>query len=141
MTSSEQSNDVSQTETEITSDSNIIPYSQYLSETQQETESKPKLYDGNVILKMDTVVIPDSDETLMLCEESRSNMLLKEQDPLVAVEQHRLESRTFKVKINQVLSENERLLAQAITEAEYIALSGCCAQVLWMRSQLIDNVL
>ncbi|GKA14579.1 retrovirus-related pol polyprotein from transposon TNT 1-94 [Tanacetum coccineum] len=37
MTSSEQSNDVSQTETEITSDSNIIPYSQYLSETQQAT--------------------------------------------------------------------------------------------------------
>ncbi|GJR80203.1 retrovirus-related pol polyprotein from transposon TNT 1-94 [Tanacetum coccineum] len=31
-----------------------------------------------------------------------------------AVEQHRLESRTFEVKINQVLSENERLLAQAI---------------------------
>ncbi|GJS50892.1 hypothetical protein Tco_0624254 [Tanacetum coccineum] len=28
---------MSQTETEITSDSNIIPYSQYLSETQQET--------------------------------------------------------------------------------------------------------
>ncbi|GJZ69058.1 hypothetical protein Tco_0632608 [Tanacetum coccineum] len=37
MTSSEQSNDVGQTETDITSDSNIIPYSQYLSETQQET--------------------------------------------------------------------------------------------------------
>ncbi|GJS60949.1 hypothetical protein Tco_0655733 [Tanacetum coccineum] len=37
MTSSEQSNDVSQSETEITSDSNIIPYSQYLSEAQQET--------------------------------------------------------------------------------------------------------
>ncbi|GKC30621.1 hypothetical protein Tco_1037915 [Tanacetum coccineum] len=34
LTSSEQSNDVNQTETEITSDSNIIPYSQYLSETQ-----------------------------------------------------------------------------------------------------------
>ncbi|GKB96372.1 retrovirus-related pol polyprotein from transposon TNT 1-94 [Tanacetum coccineum] len=278
MTSSEQSNDVSQTETEITSDSNIISYSQYLSETQQETvqnsnssaqqdvlilsifsgsneqyaeivrlkqnlfeqmqekdslmktvsdlkndlkmeenrnidreialekkikqldniifkrgqsaqtvhmmtkskicydhstkqaigfekpfylkkarESKPKLYDGNTILKMDTIVIPDSDETLMLCEESRSKLLLKEQDPMVvpaldpshssttiivevpkelpkvsmvntslkelkryltgfdqAVEQHRLESRTFEVKMNQVLSENERLLAQAI---------------------------
>ncbi|GJR53165.1 retrovirus-related pol polyprotein from transposon TNT 1-94, partial [Tanacetum coccineum] len=221
MTSSEQSNDVNQTETEITSDSNIIPYSQYLSETQQETvqnsnssaqqdvlilsiykeevkdlkemqnvensfsgsneqyaeivrlkqtlfeqvqekdflmktvsdlktdlkmvekrnidreialekkikqldniifkrgqsaqtvhmmtkskicydhstkqaigfekpfylkkvqESKPKMYDGNVILKMDTIVIPDSDETLMRCKESRSKMLLKEQDPLV----------------------------------------------------------
>ncbi|GJS20264.1 hypothetical protein Tco_0448896 [Tanacetum coccineum] len=37
MTSSEQSNDVNQTKTEITSDSNIIPYSQYLSETQHET--------------------------------------------------------------------------------------------------------
>ncbi|GKF47265.1 hypothetical protein Tco_0137067, partial [Tanacetum coccineum] len=37
MTSSEQSNDVSQLETDIISDSNIIPYSQYLSETQQET--------------------------------------------------------------------------------------------------------
>ncbi|GJS08261.1 retrovirus-related pol polyprotein from transposon TNT 1-94 [Tanacetum coccineum] len=37
MTSSEQSNDVSQSETNIISDSNIIPYSQYLSETQQET--------------------------------------------------------------------------------------------------------
>ncbi|GJV04274.1 hypothetical protein Tco_1337843, partial [Tanacetum coccineum] len=45
-------------------------------------ESKPKLYDGNTILKMDTIVIPDSDETLMLCEKSRSKMLLKEQDPL-----------------------------------------------------------
>ncbi|GJY70344.1 retrovirus-related pol polyprotein from transposon TNT 1-94 [Tanacetum coccineum] len=32
-----ESNDVSQSETDIISDSNIIPYSQYLSETQQET--------------------------------------------------------------------------------------------------------
>ncbi|GJT00157.1 hypothetical protein Tco_0821326 [Tanacetum coccineum] len=46
-------------------------------------DSKPKLYDGNVILKMDAIVIPDSNETLMLCEESRSKMLLKEQDPMV----------------------------------------------------------
>ncbi|GKC42810.1 hypothetical protein Tco_1060532, partial [Tanacetum coccineum] len=157
------SNDVNQTKTEITSDSNIIPYSQYLSESQQATvqnsdssakkdalilsvnaeierlkqilseqvqekeslmktvsalknyfqkeenrnidreitlekkikqldniifkrarESEPKLYDSNVILKMDTIVIPDSDETLMLAEESRSKILLKEQDLMVA---------------------------------------------------------
>ncbi|GJY57172.1 hypothetical protein Tco_0456287, partial [Tanacetum coccineum] len=124
-------------------------------------ESKPKLYDGNVILKLDTVVIPDSDETLMCCEESQRttataitegtwgfehtkacfrdeiipfikelkdifnnfNQYLVEELADVqkvfyqmeqAVEQHRLESRTFEVKINQVLSENERLLAQAI---------------------------
>ncbi|GJS94546.1 hypothetical protein Tco_0801514 [Tanacetum coccineum] len=31
-----------------------------------------------------------------------------------AVEQHRLESKTSEVKMNQVLSENERVLAQAI---------------------------
>ncbi|GJS95080.1 retrovirus-related pol polyprotein from transposon TNT 1-94 [Tanacetum coccineum] len=236
MTSSEQSNDVSQSETDITSDSNIIPYSQYLSETQQETvqnsnssaqqdvlilsmfdqlstqvthcttvnkaltteldrykeevkdlkekqnvensfsgsneqfdeivrlkqnlfeqvqekdclmktvselkndlkleenrnidreialekkikqldniifkraigfekpfylkkarESKPKLYDGNTILKMDTIVIPDSDETLMLCEESRSKMLLKEQDPLF--EKHRVNTKPINYAI------------------------------------------
>ncbi|GKE26258.1 retrovirus-related pol polyprotein from transposon TNT 1-94 [Tanacetum coccineum] len=35
-------------------------------------ESEPKLYDGNVILNTDTIVIPDSDETLMLAEESHS---------------------------------------------------------------------
>ncbi|GJY58039.1 retrovirus-related pol polyprotein from transposon TNT 1-94 [Tanacetum coccineum] len=144
-------------------------------------ESKPKLYDGNTILKMDPIVVPDSDETKEQSEKSRSKMILKEQDPLFekykvvkerttataitegtwgfehtkacfrdeiipfikelkdifnnfnqylveeladvqkvfyqmeqAVEQHRLESRTFEVKMNQVLSENERLLAQAI---------------------------
>ncbi|GJS87235.1 retrovirus-related pol polyprotein from transposon TNT 1-94 [Tanacetum coccineum] len=34
-------------------------------------ESMPKLYDGNTILKMDTIVVPDSDETLELSEKSR----------------------------------------------------------------------
>ncbi|GKC50743.1 retrovirus-related pol polyprotein from transposon TNT 1-94 [Tanacetum coccineum] len=77
-------------------------------------ESMPKLYDGNTILKMDAIVIHDSDETLMLRDETRSKMLSKEQDPMLAVEQHRLESRTFEVKMNQVLTENERLLAQTI---------------------------
>ncbi|GJY30800.1 hypothetical protein Tco_0414295 [Tanacetum coccineum] len=60
-------------------------------------ESKPKLYDGNVILKMDTVVIPNSDETLMLCEESRSKMLLKEQDPLVV--KHRVNTKPINYAI------------------------------------------
>ncbi|GKA48852.1 hypothetical protein Tco_0741810, partial [Tanacetum coccineum] len=44
VTFSEQSNDVSQSETEITSDSNIIPYSQYLSESQQETVQNPNSF-------------------------------------------------------------------------------------------------
>ncbi|GJV29690.1 hypothetical protein Tco_1386138 [Tanacetum coccineum] len=35
-------------------------------------------------------------------------------------------------------SKNQKSTAFLSTEAEYIALSGCCAQILWMRSQLTD---
>ncbi|GKB34961.1 hypothetical protein Tco_0879903 [Tanacetum coccineum] len=161
MPSSKQSSVVNNSETEITSDSNIIPYSQYkeqvkvlkegqkvdlkskdsvldsyeqsveidrlkqtLSEHLKEKESlmqtvtllkndfkkeesrnidreialekkikqldnikghqlKPKLYDGNVIKNTSAIVIPDSEETLMLAEENRLKMLLKQQDPMM----------------------------------------------------------
>ncbi|GJV03959.1 hypothetical protein Tco_1337528 [Tanacetum coccineum] len=161
----------------------------YLKKAQQ---LEPKLYDGNVIKNTSAIVIPDSEETLMLAEESRSKMLLKQQDPMVlekkvittpvdyansmnssnpnpscrptkfevpkellkvsmvntslkklkhhlagfdvvikerttataitegsweqAVEQHRLESKTFEVKMNQVLNENEQLLEHVINK-------------------------
>nr|GEU50115.1 hypothetical protein [Tanacetum cinerariifolium] len=160
MSSSEQSNVVNQSETEITSDSNIIPYSH------------------NVIKNTCANVIPDSKETLMLAEESHSKMILKQQDPMVlekknsinssypnpykrptkvevpkefskvsmvntslkklkhhlvgfdvvvkertmptaiteAMEQHRLESKMFKIKMNQVLNKNDSLLEQIITK-------------------------
>ncbi|GKB20031.1 hypothetical protein Tco_0853954 [Tanacetum coccineum] len=128
--SSEQSRVVNHSEIEITSDSNIIPYSHvndtltaeierykepvkvlkegqnvdlkskdnvldsceqsveidrfqnpfYLKKAQQ---LEPKLYDGNVIKNTYAITIPDSEETLMLAEESRSKMLLKQQDPMV----------------------------------------------------------
>ncbi|GKE81714.1 hypothetical protein Tco_1551714, partial [Tanacetum coccineum] len=93
-------------ENEITSDSNIIPYSQYMLETQNATvkdtnsstqqdvmilsvfeqlsnqkaqQIRPMLYDGSVIAKETNVIsIADSEETLMLEEESRSKMLLKQ---------------------------------------------------------------
>nr|GEU83352.1 copia protein [Tanacetum cinerariifolium] len=149
----------------------------YLKKAQQ---LKPKLYDGNVIKSTTAIVIPDLEGTLMLDEESRLKMLLKQQDPMVlekkvntkpvdyvtlnqlsqdfefvpqtklsakqafwsqnslnssdpspsstptrvkvpkelhkAVEQHCLESKTFQVKMNQVLNKNERLLDQVITK-------------------------
>ncbi|GJV23467.1 hypothetical protein Tco_1376162 [Tanacetum coccineum] len=44
---------------------------------------EPKLYDGNVIKNTSAIVIPDSEETLMLAEESHSKMLSKQQDPMV----------------------------------------------------------
>ncbi|GJY47456.1 hypothetical protein Tco_0436519 [Tanacetum coccineum] len=126
---------------------------------------EPKLYDGNVIKNTSAIVIPDSEETLMLAEESRSKMLLKQKDPMMlekkvnttpvdyavlnqlsqdfetrfvpqtelsaeqafwvsntvnisrshfflAVEQYRLESKTFE----KVLNKNERLLEQVINK-------------------------
>nr|GEY99361.1 integrase, catalytic region, zinc finger, CCHC-type, peptidase aspartic, catalytic [Tanacetum cinerariifolium] len=86
---------------------------------------KPKLYDGNVIKSSSALMIADSEETLMLAEESHSKMLLKQHDPMVlekkvnttpAVDQHRLESKTFEVKLNQVLNKNERLLEQVLNK-------------------------
>nr|GEX84709.1 copia protein [Tanacetum cinerariifolium] len=35
-------------------------------------------------------------------------------------------------------SKKKKSIAISSTEAEYISLSGCCAQILWMRSQLTD---
>ncbi|GJU00905.1 retrovirus-related pol polyprotein from transposon TNT 1-94 [Tanacetum coccineum] len=35
-------------------------------------------------------------------------------------------------------SKKQKSSAISTTEAEYIAMSGCCAQILWMRSQLTD---
>ncbi|GJV79254.1 hypothetical protein Tco_1515124 [Tanacetum coccineum] len=146
---------------------------------------EPKLYDGNVIKNTSAIVIPipDSEETLLLAEESHFetrfvpqtelsaeqafwsqnspeptlssrptkvevpkelpkvsmvntslkklkhhlagfDMVVKERTTPIAitegswgaVEQHRLESKTFKVKMNQVLNENERLLEQVISK-------------------------
>ncbi|GKF26925.1 hypothetical protein Tco_0082819 [Tanacetum coccineum] len=53
----------------------------YLKKAQQ---IRPILYKGNVIAKESNVIsIADSEETLMLEEDSRSKMLLKQSDPMV----------------------------------------------------------
>ncbi|GKC76629.1 hypothetical protein Tco_1127403 [Tanacetum coccineum] len=44
---------------------------------------EPKLYDDNVIKNTSAIVIPDSEETLILAEESRSKMILKQQNPMM----------------------------------------------------------
>ncbi|GJR71419.1 hypothetical protein Tco_0083784 [Tanacetum coccineum] len=36
-------------------------------------------------------------------------------------------------------SKKQKSIAISTTEAEYIAMSGCCAQILWMRSQLMES--
>nr|GEW12624.1 retrovirus-related Pol polyprotein from transposon TNT 1-94 [Tanacetum cinerariifolium] len=68
--------------TKVTLMANLSSYgSNALAEKAQQLE--PKLYDGNVIEKTNAIVIPDSEETLMLAEESRSKMFLKQKDPIM----------------------------------------------------------
>nr|GEY49466.1 hypothetical protein [Tanacetum cinerariifolium] len=93
MSSPEQSNVVNQSETEITNDSNSIPYSQYVIESQQKAQQlEPKLCDGNVIKNTCAIMIPNFEETLMLTEEIRSKMILEQQDPMVLEKKNSMNS-------------------------------------------------
>nr|GFA66686.1 hypothetical protein [Tanacetum cinerariifolium] len=49
-----------------------------------EKQLEPKLYDGSVIQNTDAIVIHDSEETLMLEDESHSKMLQKQKDPMMS---------------------------------------------------------
>nr|GEV22965.1 hypothetical protein [Tanacetum cinerariifolium] len=48
------------------------------------------------------------------------------------------EKHLHAIKLVSWSSKKQKSTAISTTKAEYIALSGCCAQVLWMRSQLRD---
>ncbi|GJU16527.1 putative ribonuclease H-like domain-containing protein [Tanacetum coccineum] len=73
----------------------------YLKKAQQ---LEPKLYDGNVIKNTSAIVIPDSEKTLMLAEESRSKMLLKQKDPMMLEKENpTLSSRPTKVEVPKEL--------------------------------------
>ncbi|GJW99084.1 hypothetical protein Tco_0180892 [Tanacetum coccineum] len=58
---------------------------------------EPKLYDSNVIKNTSAIVILDSEETLMLAEESRLKMLLKQKDPMM------LEKKVNTTPVNYVV--------------------------------------
>nr|GEY86860.1 hypothetical protein [Tanacetum cinerariifolium] len=47
-------------------------------------------------------------------------------------------SRSVQFLRERLISWSSKSAAISSMEAEYIALSGCCAQILWMRSQLLD---
>ncbi|GJQ96538.1 retrovirus-related pol polyprotein from transposon TNT 1-94 [Tanacetum coccineum] len=71
---------------------------------------EPKLYDGTVIKNTSAIVIPDSEETLMLAEESRSKMILKQKDPMMLEKKNSvnsseptLSSRPTKVEVPKEL--------------------------------------
>ncbi|GJR05792.1 hypothetical protein Tco_0528776 [Tanacetum coccineum] len=205
MSSSEQSNVVNHSETEITSNSNIIPYSKYVIESQQaavqnsnssaqqdalilssveidhlkqtlfehlkEKESlmqtvtllkndfkkeesrnidreialekkikqldnikaqqlEPKLYDGNVIKNTSAIVIPDSEETLMLAEESQPTLSSRPTKVEVPKELPKVSMvNTSLKKLKHHLAGfdvvvKERTTATAITEGSWGKLKG-----------------
>nr|GFA84603.1 hypothetical protein [Tanacetum cinerariifolium] len=89
----------------------------YLKKAQQ---LKPKLYDGRIIEKSNAVVIPDTEETLMLTEKSRSKMIEKQKDPQMTEKKcikpkRKRDAKWFKDKVllvqaqanGQVLQEEE----------------------------------
>nr|GEZ94909.1 retrovirus-related Pol polyprotein from transposon TNT 1-94 [Tanacetum cinerariifolium] len=54
---------------------------------------------------------------------------------------HRSTSGSVQFLVERLISwspKRQKSAAISSTEVEYIALSGCCAQILWMRSQLSD---
>ncbi|GKA79411.1 retrovirus-related pol polyprotein from transposon TNT 1-94 [Tanacetum coccineum] len=78
---------------------------------------EPKLYDGNVIKNTSAILIPDSEETLMLVEESRSKMLLKQKDPMMLEKKNSvnslkptLSSRPTKVEVLKELPKVSMLI-------------------------------
>ncbi|GKA12315.1 integrase, catalytic region, zinc finger, CCHC-type containing protein [Tanacetum coccineum] len=77
---------------------NIILVKLCTTETTQKAQLlEPKLYDGNVIKNTCAIVIPDFKETLMLAEESRTKMLLKQKDPMM------LEKKVNTTPVNYVV--------------------------------------
>ncbi|GJV68104.1 hypothetical protein Tco_1483613, partial [Tanacetum coccineum] len=87
----------------------------YLKKTQQ---LEPKLNDGNVIKNTSAIVIPDSEETIMLAEESRSKMLLKQQDPMMLEKKVNTTPVDY-VALNQLSQDFEtRFLPQTKLSAE-----------------------
>nr|GEV91495.1 hypothetical protein [Tanacetum cinerariifolium] len=151
---------LAKSETKITSDSNIIPYSQYVNESQYATvqnlsfpaqqddlilfvieqlktqvfnctkinqDNKNvneiltvelerykdqaqqlvlKLYDGSVIQKTNAIVIRDSEETLMLKDESRLKMLQKQKDPMMSEKKVNIKPVDY-VVLNQLSQDFE----------------------------------
>nr|GEW62215.1 hypothetical protein [Tanacetum cinerariifolium] len=87
----------------------------YLKKAQQ---LKPNLYDGSVIGKSDVVVVPDSKDTLMLAEESRSKIIEKQNDPQV-IEKKVITKPIDYAILNQLSTDfNKRFVAQTESYAE-----------------------
>nr|GFA17513.1 hypothetical protein [Tanacetum cinerariifolium] len=74
----------------------------------EKQQLETKLYDGSIIKKTDAIVIRDSEETLMLEDESRSKMLQKQKDPIMS-EKKVITKPVDYVALNQLSKDFETL--------------------------------
>ncbi|GJY40627.1 hypothetical protein Tco_0427897 [Tanacetum coccineum] len=89
----------------------------YLQKAQQ---SKPKLYVGDIIVQTNPIVIPDSEETLALAEESRSKMLLKHKDNMMLEKEKQVDTTPIDyAALNQLYKDfPTRFVSQTELSAE-----------------------
>nr|GEX20566.1 hypothetical protein [Tanacetum cinerariifolium] len=79
---------------------------------------KPNLYDGSVIGKSDIIVVPDSENTLIHAEESRSKMIAKQYDPQL-IEKKVITKPIDYATLNQLSTDfNTRFVPQTESYAE-----------------------
>ncbi|GJU79805.1 hypothetical protein Tco_1282170 [Tanacetum coccineum] len=117
MPSSQQSNVVNHSKTKITSDSNIIPYSQYLindtliAELERYKEQVKVLKEGQNV---------DLRKTLALTEESRSKMLLKHKDNMMLEKEKQVDTTPIDyAALNQLYKDfSTRFVPQTELSAE-----------------------
>nr|GFC59409.1 hypothetical protein [Tanacetum cinerariifolium] len=96
----------------------------YLKKAQQ---LKPKLYDGCVIEKSEAIVVPNTEETFMLAEESRSKMIEKQNDPQM-IEKKVITKPINYAILNQLSTDFEtRFVPQTESSAE---------QAFWLKFHL-----
>nr|GEU67146.1 hypothetical protein [Tanacetum cinerariifolium] len=87
----------------------------YLKKAQQ---LKPSLYNGSIIGKSDIIVVPDSENTIMHAEESRSKMIAKQNDPQL-IEKKVITKPIDYATLNQLSTDfNTRFVPQTESYAE-----------------------
>nr|GEV27688.1 uncharacterized mitochondrial protein AtMg00810-like [Tanacetum cinerariifolium] len=97
-------------------------------ELERAQQLKPKLYDGSVIEKSNAIVIQDSEETLLLTDESRSKILEKQNDPKMTEKKVITKPIDFAV-LNQLSKDFEtRFVPQTELSAEQAFLSRYSVQ-------------
>ncbi|GKF00923.1 hypothetical protein Tco_0027846, partial [Tanacetum coccineum] len=73
---------------------------------QKAQQSKLKLYVGDIIVQNNPIVIPDSEETLALAEESRSKMLLKHKNNMMLEKKKQVDTTPIDyAALNQLYKE------------------------------------